>query len=289
MGSPSQVEEINVLIAQLKEKGALLKEKEQDLEDQQEEFLSQHEELNTAIEELIAKNRYLTLTLEKLKRRSDELDQVLYRASHDLKTPVTSIFGLIQILQQQLLTNDQQQILTHLLGKTKQMDTLLTSLTELSIAFFNPVQIARCSPLGLIEQGWRNVVSENMQLNVSGDVQEFESDPALLKVLFHCILDNATIYRDKVKYGSVTVNLELIDESLSIEIINDGDEIPLEVAGRIFEMFYRGSEKSRGAGLGLYIAKSIVAKLQGTIEYSGARGNTMFTVILPRFIPESDL
>jgi len=76
----------------------LLHEHEQELKERNEELEAQHEGLTAAIEALSKKNQYLEKTLKELDTRNREIDQIVYHASHDLKTPISSLEGIITLL-----------------------------------------------------------------------------------------------------------------------------------------------------------------------------------------------
>jgi light-regulated signal transduction histidine kinase (bacteriophytochrome) len=109
-------------------------EREYELAERQEELESQKEELNAAIEELVSKNEYLTSTLDELSQRKAELDQLIYRMSHDLRTPVTSILGVCQVMKMEGLPAAFFFHLDHIQKKGYELDCLLKSLTSFSQA-----------------------------------------------------------------------------------------------------------------------------------------------------------
>ena len=275
-------QKINDLIILLNEKEILLKERELALEEQQEEYLSQKEELAAAVEELISKNEFLTKTLEKLKQRNQELDHILYRASHDFKTPVSSIRGLVDILNSGNLNADQQTATTHISEQVKQMQIRLSSLTNLSTAFFNEPQLQECSLCELISKIWKQLnVRHTTRLLIPSEDVRIVTDVALLSVAVKCILENAIAYRDPAVSGYVKIKCLKEDSVVHIDVYDDGDGISPDIAPHIFKMFYRGSEKSKGFGLGLYIAANIMEKLNGRIQHLPLNKETLFRITLP--------
>jgi signal transduction histidine kinase len=275
-------DKINTLINLLNEKEVLLKDRELALEDQQEEFLAQKEELHAAVEELIAKNNYLANTLEKLKKRNTELDHILYRASHDLKTPVSSIYGLINILRSAALNEDQQMAVSHLLQQIQQMDTRLVSLTNLSTAFFNEPNLQLCSLKSLIEQTCGNIDRhDKIKISLMTEEIQLVTDPGLLTIALKCLLNNSVAFRNFSSADYVKISCMKKSTTVEIDVTDNGEGIDPKIASHIFDMFYRGSERSKGFGLGLYIAKTIVEKLNGSIQYIPKQAETTFRLILP--------
>lgn len=274
--------EIERLLTLLNEKEVMLRDRELDLNDQEEKFMSQKEELNAAIEELMAKNTYLTSTLAELEQRNNELDQILYRASHDLKTPVSSLFGLIGIMRSTALTPEQVAVVDHMLKKSTQMESLLASLSDLSTAFFKPITAETFSVSEIIEEEWAKVnARENVSFHLDGREVHFCSDKVLFRILFSCLLQNAaTFSRHDVK-NQVTVQCSTTSSHLKVEVGDSGEEIAPEIADKIFEMFFRGSERSSGRGLGLYTAQRIAARLKGKIILANVKKRKTFIVTIP--------
>jgi signal transduction histidine kinase len=277
--------EVEKLIVLLNEKEVQLKDREIALDEQQEEFMAQKEELTAAVEELIAKNSYLTSTLASLRLRNEQLDQILYRASHDLKTPVSSILGLISVMHTTGINEDQQTILAHLLDKTRQMEFLLTSLSDLSIAFFQKLNAERCSIDALVQAAWRKQRgSGDLQFDCRFKDVWFSTDKTLLYIVLTSLLKNAIDYSYPYVNNEIAVNAFTSASGLTIEISNAGEAIPTELSDKIFEMFFRGSHYSTGPGLGLYISKLIVERLQGEIKLVNDGDRKSFVVTLPEMM-----
>lgn len=261
----ANTQEIERLLALLDEKEMMIKERELELAEQREEFLSQQEELTAAIEELMKKNAYLVKTLGELKIRNEELDQILYRASHDLKTPVSSILGLISILESSP-SPDQQPILSHLRRKGTQLNLILRSLSNLSVAFFREPHTEKCFIPAIIQEAWQNVnAGEEFQFTCDVEEIHFSSDKILLGIVLGCLLENAVNFCNQDGEKQIRVTGSMSSSSLLLEVYDNGEEIPAEISENIFRMFYRGSARSSGPGLGLYVAKVIVERLHGNL------------------------
>lgn len=275
-------EEFEKLLVLLNEKEVMLKERELALDEQQEEFLAQKEELNAAVEAVIEKNAYLTTALQELKQRNEELDQILYRASHDLKTPVSSIQGLLGVLDLTPITNEQQLIVSHLRGKAKQMESLLLSLSRLAAAFYQKVVYEQVSMREIVSDAWTNVKDKSRSIfRVQCDDLSFSTDKALLSILLTCILENAATFSKRDVKNEIVVSASMTESGLTLEISDCGEEIPKELEQKIFEMFYRGSVLSSGPGLGLYISQRIVERLNGTLRLENQQSKKTFCVTLP--------
>lgn len=273
--------QVTELVKSLDEKEKLLKQKEVAFSDQLEEFQSQKEELSAVVEELVEKNSYLTRTLERLKQRNSELDNILYRASHDLKTPVSSIYGLIEILKSGPLNVDQYVAVGHLHQQTQQMEMRLSSLNNLSTAFFTEPNLQSCSLKALAYKTWGDCNLGEQSLLVTCEDETITTDAGMLSIALKCLFQNSITYRDNKKTGFVKLSWVRKTNAIEIEVSDNGEGIDPSIENHIFEMFYRGSEKSRGFGLGLYVVKTISERLNGSVQYIPGQPETTFKLVLP--------
>lgn len=278
--------ELEQLIIVLQEKNKMLEEREVDFEEQKEELQSQKEELTAAIEEVVRKNDYLTETLEKLKVRNEELDQILYRTSHELKSPLTSLEGLLLLLKPLEHTDEHTTLYTYMESTVKQMKEVLKSISMLGYASFakmdsTEILLKDCLrqlkvDLSLLE----NYSYLDLEL-VLDEVNNIRIDSLVFQSILTCLLSNAIIFRAPLQKGSIRVLFKRQGSDLYLEVSDDGEGIAPDIAENIFKMFYRGSERSKGQGLGLYIVKTLVERMHGTIEWKVEIGTTSFYVRLP--------
>ncbi len=278
-------EDIARLTKQLEDKSARLAEREQELADVAEELSSQKEELTAAIEEVVEKNKSLLDTLHQLRERSFELDQILYRTSHDLRSPLSSIKGILTLLKLEPQSDIIRDYGRHIEDKAIQMDNLLRSLASLSKSILEePVR----EWIDLNKIIWQ-VIGEYRHLpcwdyvDVSVDLhtQKINTDPALMIIIFQSLFSNAFTFRPPLKKGKLMIRTYQKENNWVIDVADDGEGIAAEVQPYIFDMFYRGSEKSLGNGLGLYVARKAAGRLNGTITFHLSPEQTCFTVILP--------
>ncbi|MFN0200414.1 MAG: sensor histidine kinase, partial [Bacteroidia bacterium] len=111
----------------------------------------------------------------------------------------------------------------------------------------------------------------------------FFGDSLRIKIIFHNIINNSIRYQDTEKENSyLDVKVKVIDNQCCIIFQDNGIGISEQSKPRIFEMFYRGTEKADGSGFGLYMVKQAIEKLGGTIECeSQEHEGTTFVVKLP--------
>jgi signal transduction histidine kinase len=111
----------------------------------------------------------------------------------------------------------------------------------------------------------------------------FYSDPSRLLMVFNNIISNSVRYRDKWKNDSyLQIDIQADGKGALIKFSDNGIGIAKEYIDDVFKMFYRATTESKGSGLGLYIVKSAVEKLQGTIEVQSEFGQgTTFVIEIP--------
>lgn len=289
----SNKKEIELLVSRLNEESRKLNEREQDLVDQAEELSSQKEELTAAIEELMAKNRSLEDTLTQLRERSFELDQILYRTSHDLRSPLSSIKGILSLLELEPQSDIIRNYGKHIADKAIQMDNLLRSLASLSKSILEEPQFEIIDLTKMIWQvvgEYRHLPSwDKVEVRIELRELKMYTDPALITIIFQSLFSNAFIFRDSTRKGILTIRTNEQTGNWIIDVIDDGEGVEPAVQPHIFDMFYRGSERSLGNGLGLYVCRKAVERLKGNISLHLSPPTTRFTVELPLLLIPADV
>lgn len=271
-------EEVKNLIELLNERTMKLMERESELADNLEEIEAQKEELTAAVEELIGKNKELV-------ERNQELDQILYRASHDLRSPISSMVGVLNLIKTEQIPSALKDYCYHFEMRINQMEGVVNTLNLLGQSAQEEIKITKIEIKELVENeikllhylpNFKFIQFEIIHLGSSA----VETDSVLLGILVKSLLTNAIIFREATP-GSVWVNTNVQDDQLIIKIIDDGEGISPTIAPRIFEMFYRGSEKSIGQGMGLYLVKKILSRLKGKVKWQCENNLTTFEVSIP--------
>lgn len=237
--------------------------------------------INDNLENLVA------IKTASLTRVNKELDTFIYRSSHDLRRPLTSIIGLANVAE---LTMDKESYkLFELTKKTAlDMDKLLQKLLMVNHinypADFSEVHFPKL--VGEISSEFKEIIEKN-EITISYEISEdihYSSYPMLLEIIIKTILENALFYStfclDKKPKVKIVVRRE--DSNLYIMIHDNGEGISKEVRNKVWNMFFVGNEKSHGNGLGLYIAHRAVKILKGGISFATKIGEgTKFEVQLP--------
>ena len=215
--------------------------------------------------------------------------------SHEFKTPIVSIAGFAKLLRRGDLTEEQKEeylavieeeslrlsdMATNVLNLTRvENQTILTDIVK-----FNLSEQIRSSIL-LLADKW-----EKKQLDFKVDFGEYRisANEELLKQVWINLLDNAIKFSPVG--GVIEVNIKNRPDSLSVDIINSGEEIPAESISRIFQKFYQAdsSHSGEGNGVGLAIVKKVVELHNGTVSAQSENNLTMFTVTLPKSQPNTE-
>ncbi|HHG84978.1 MAG TPA: PAS domain S-box protein, partial [Bacteroidetes bacterium] len=225
---------------------------------------------------------------KELVQRNYELDSFVYRASHDLKAPLNSLMGLIDIVRNE--TTDENVLLyLGLMDKSVvKLDTFIRNLTDFSRINRLEIQYEKVDFGQMFDE-----ITESLHYMEKADRVEksvhLEPGPPLYADSFHIgivlgnLISNAIKYQDLSKERpTVDVSVVVTEKEATIIVKDNGVGIPLEYQDRIFELFFRASNQSFGSGLGLYITRNAVEKMAGKISFhSSSDSGTHFIVTIP--------
>jgi signal transduction histidine kinase len=276
-----------ILSATVKERGEAqrkLVEFNENLESMvQERTRALNDEINTRkdAEEKIAR------TNRELSKRNTELDNFVYSVSHDLRAPIASVLGLINLAKKDKDISMKDKYLDMINKSALQQDDFIKEILDQSRnsrlevkreeILFEPLIDETFSQLKFATSAGQSV---QRIINVE-QKQPFYSDRWRLKVILNNIISNAIRYRngkDPVIKVDVTINENLA----SVAIHDNGKGIDEEHLPNIYKMFYRATDDGAGSGLGLYIVKEAIDKLNGNINIESEVGKgTIVTFKIP--------
>jgi PAS domain S-box-containing protein len=247
-----------------------------------------NEELTAQNWRLAAQEEELKATLEELSERNFELDQLMYKTSHDLRSPLSSVLGLVNLAHIDSDPKNQLEYLDRIEDRIKKLDEFIRSMlnyarvnrTEQTIEQLNIVElINNCiKDLEYLE----NFSKVTTSIKIKNDHIPFKSDPLLVRIIFSNIISNAYKYYNPAVKSRLSIAVDITPLTVSIEISDNGIGIEKEHVKKVFDMFYRATEKSQGSGLGMYIVKQAVEKLKGTIAVKTKYGKgTTFSIVFP--------
>ncbi len=226
----------------------------------------------------------------KLEMANNQLEEFSYRTSHDLRAPVVSSLGLIEVIENAIETDNKKQISTSV-GFMKET---LINLEKLIINILNLSKVDHLSETAK-QVDIENLVNEAIKkfthmadfkkISFETDLQEkkIKTLETRLATIFENLITNAIKYQDPEKDKNVIkISSYIKDDSFVILVADNGIGFPKDSENEMFQMFKRfHSGTAYGSGLGLYTVKRSVDVLGGDIAYERASGFTTFTVTLP--------
>ena len=230
--------------------------------------------------------------MEKERESERTKNELITNVAHDLRTPLTSIIGYLELLagNQQVPADMQHKYIEIAYGKSRRLQKLIEDLfgfTKLNCGkiAMHVGQIDIVKLLGqLVEEAYPNFVEKGLSYDLQSNVPAkiINADGNLLARLFDNLIGNA------IKYGAdgkrVLVKIHAEGETVTVSVTHYGYVIPADELPLIFNKFYRveqsRSSSTGGTGLGLAIAKEIVDMHGGTISVASDLNGTVFTVKL---------
>ncbi len=242
---------------------------------------------------------HMTDELRELLRSEREAEQskndLITNIAHDLKTPLTSIIGYLELLsggKVELSPDMEKKYLKIAYNKSKRLEQLIADLfsfTKLSygritmkVGYVDIVKLLS----QLLEEFYPNFSEAGLSYELRSNVDSLEiaADGSLIARVFENLIGNAIKYGAEGKKVIVRVSAEPQNDAVEVKVINFGYVIPEKDLPQIFEKFYRvdqaRSTKTGGTGLGLAIAKEIVEMHGGSITASSDLSGTVFCVRL---------
>ncbi|MCS7019404.1 MAG: HAMP domain-containing sensor histidine kinase [Cytophagales bacterium] len=229
--------------------------------------------------------------LQELADRNYELDEFIHRVSHDIRAPLTTLLGLIDIMRNIFLHNPE--MLKELLEKMeitiKKLDRYVENLHDY---LKNNRQDVRIEPID-IEELLDECLSDLSYLPNFARVRvfydlparqvPFQSDRTRLTIILRNLFSNAIKFANVYKNDNhLKISVQVTSEEAIFTVQDNGIGIKPELANQVFDMFFRTDAHAYGAGLGLYIVKKAVERMGGTIAMQSCYGQgTTFTVTLP--------
>jgi signal transduction histidine kinase len=238
--------------------------------------------INYRTEKALSQNNQL------LTKANQELDRFVYSASHDLRAPLTSVLGLIELSQRSTDPEEIKLCLEMMKSRIADLDSFIKEIIDYSRNARQEVRLESFNLYELIEEVANSLKYGNGMENIlvryiiPQDLK-VTTDRSRLKVILNNLIGNALKYSNPYhEEPMVSVKAGMNDRNLKIQIEDNGIGISEEHLPKIFEMFYRASEKSQGSGLGLYIVKETLDKLNGSIHVKSSHGHgSTFSLEVP--------
>jgi PAS domain S-box-containing protein len=228
---------------------------------------------------------------EELKVRNAELDNFVYKVSHDLRAPLSSILGLVHLAALPDNTDNLDDYLKLIGSKIHDLDKFITDVLSHSKNLKLDVQVSPINLNELVQNTFSSVSYlkgvDTIKLDVVVRGGAFYSDPWRLSEILRNLISNSVKYRNTtIPNSKIEVRAVVSPTLCHLEFCDNGIGIAAHHMAKVFDMFFRAHEKSDGSGLGLYIVKKAVEKLGGTIKMDSQLGiGTRYEILIPNFQP----
>lgn len=293
-----QKEEIQAQSEELTEANQRLVRLNEELIEKTEEIQAQSEELRETNEMIVEINRDLDEMVSKrtaqLNEAYKELDTFFYRSSHDFRRPLTTFMGLAEVASVTVKDHNALELFDKVRETARSLDKMLIKLQSIS-------------DVGAQQLVYKEVFIEEIYQNICDDFREdilakgiktycevslrepFISYPAMVRIILENMIENAINFSTPL---NPFIRLQAHQENDECVLIleDNGQGILKEYHERVFEMYFRASDRSKGNGLGLYIVRKAVEKLNGSISLAAdIDEGSRFIIRLPISYHESVL
>ncbi|WKN31188.1 PAS domain S-box protein [Porifericola rhodea] len=267
-------------------------EKEKELQQMNKEIAARNLAIINSNKELSESNEKILHINKELHKANQELDNFVYRVSHDLRSPVATCLALIDL---SLHEDNPQQLKEFLLMQEKSLrkqdkfihDILDYSQNTRKQALPKEIQLKSMIE-DVIQENSNDYRDTNCSLEVN-DAVELVCDEMRLQIVVSNLISNAFKYSMFKDEPLVKVSAKVTPQELLLRVVDNGIGIPKKEQERVFEMFYRATNRSNGSGLGLYIVKEAIYKMNGEIKLESEVGEgAAFTIKVPNLIKEKN-
>lgn len=225
---------------------------------------------------------------DKLKSVNHELETFIYKASHDIRGPLASIIGLVNISKSEKLDSPLRQYLDMIGSATQKLDhnliELMNAMYIKNIKVFEDKIDFNTLISDILTRFKHYPGFERIQIKQFVEVRrEFISNKGIIETLLQNLIENAIKYQKK-DGGDPVLNITITEnhEEITVTVEDNGIGIEYTAQEKVFDMYYRANGSTDGSGLGLYLVKKGIERLNGKIELISTPGNgTTFTITLP--------
>ncbi len=230
-----------------------------------------------------------------LTKINEELDLFVYSAAHDLRSPLRSFRGLIDLFRREVEDDRYDEYFTKMEDTLRRLDMFFGEIVDYGknknrSIILEEIQVEKT--INSVLQNYEYLDNYNaVDKKIDYDLEfPFKTDQQRLNIILNNLISNALHYWDPGKKEPfIHITFRVTRERAFISIEDNGIGIDDEHLDKIFRMFYRANEGSQGSGLGLFIVMESINKLNGQIRVSSeASTGTKFNIILPNHYHKSN-
>jgi PAS domain S-box-containing protein len=220
-----------------------------------------------------------------LQKTNFELDRFVYSVSHDLRSPLTSVLGLLSFIEEDTKEPETASHAALIRNSINRLDDYIKNILSYSRNNRMALKIEKIDLQKMTTEVINSLIHIKEAANITFEVdmddrEPFYSDKQSLSTVIENLISNAIKFQDTNKSNRyIKVSGITNKESLTLVVGDNGIGIATENFDKIFDMFFRLSGQIAGSGIGLYIVKEIVEKIQGNIQVDSEFGKeTSFTM-----------
>ncbi|MBS1523422.1 MAG: HAMP domain-containing histidine kinase [Bacteroidetes bacterium] len=224
---------------------------------------------------------------ERLQLINAGLDKFVFNVTHDLRSPLASIMGLINLMDDETDLEQIKEYTIMIKESLERQDRFINEMLTFIKSKHTGVNKTECSLSSIVD----NVIAQNSHHNGGKRVHfykeleltQIQSDALKLQVILNNLVSNSIKYSDAKKTEQwVKVKSYRHDKEVVIEVEDNGLGIRPKDQDRIFDKFYMSGDNKKSSGIGLYLVKDAVTQLDGKIEVRSEPGVcSKFRVIIP--------
>jgi signal transduction histidine kinase len=243
--------------------------------------------LNYYDKQVLKSESALQIKNDELVKINAELDRFVYSASHDLRAPLSSITGLINLYQ--LGAGDEKDKMVDLIkNRVDKLDLFTQEIIQYSRNIRQEINPSSFLIHELIHESWEKLkyipqAHPVKFLDKTEPTLQVHHDKDRIRVILENLISNGIKYaKQRQEESFIAVNAGIIRDKIVLEIQDNGIGIEKTKQPKVFDMFYRAHENSDGSGLGLFIVNEMVTKMKGRIEMESSESTgTRFIIHLP--------
>lgn len=249
-------------------------------------LIEKQKELLAITKQLEQANLHSESKNESLIKANHELDTFVYRVSHDLRAPISSSLGLIELTLMEKDEEMKRRYITLQKQSLEKLDRFIVDILDYSRNARRDIDPEEILIEKLIKDICQTYTNGSPHIVLTINVVQtapYYSDKMRLSIILNNLVSNAFKYANpRSEQACVLIEVQANEDLMKLSITDNGIGIDEIFLPRIFDMFFRATDQQVGSGLGLYIVKEAVEKLEGKIFLESKKGEgSAFFVELP--------
>lgn len=228
--------------------------------------------------------------VEDLTRANNELEHMVYGVAHNLRSPLNSVLGLLDLAKQEgeAASKNLKHYFQMMEESIRKLDGSVNDLLKYAKNTKKEISIEKIDFRSIIDEGIQQMkfIKGFDRIRATVEVSQsslFYSDTYRICAIINNLISNSIKYMDYSKSNpSIEINVEANKHKATLEFKDNGIGINAAYLSKVFTMFYRATSQNEGSGLGLYLVKDTVQRLGGTVHIESKEGDgTTFYITLP--------